>query len=211
MKYQSIIIESSSANISYIKQVLKEEFNISELKDININVIKKPDEKESIGIGDVSNLAEWAYSKNQDLRVLIIENANLLTDQAQNSLLKLVEEPPENILIVLVSINSNSILPTILSRCLTIKGENIYEDGYQMNDIIKFISSNYLERSRIIDRMFSEDLKRGKAAGFIEGILKLKLDKKDVKNIEEIQNAYRGVKRGVNLKLCFDYLNTLLE
>ncbi len=211
MKYQSIIIESSSANISYIKQVLKEEFNISELKDININVIKKPDEKESIGIGDVSNLAEWAYSKNQDLRVLIIENANLLTDQAQNSLLKLVEEPPENILIVLVSTNSNSILPTILSRCLTIKGENIFEDGYQMNDIIKFISSNYLERSRIIDRMFSEDLKRGKAAGFIEGILKLKLDKKDVKNIEEIQNAYRGVKRGVNLKLCFDYLNTLLE
>jgi len=211
MKYQSIIIESNTLDLTKIKQVLLERFNVSEVKDINIKFIHKSEEKESIGISEVNNLAEWAYSKNEELRLLIIENAELLTDQAQNSLLKLIEEPPENVLITLISRNSNLILPTILSRCLIVKGEYIQVEDFSKDEIQKFINANYLERSRIIDRMFSEDIKRDRASIFIESILRIKLENKDTSNVQEIENVYRGIKRGVNLKLCFDYLNTLLN
>lgn len=211
MKYQSIIIESNSAELSQIKQILRDNFGISEIKDINIKLVHKPEDKESIGIGEVNNLAEWAFRKNEEIRLLIIERAELLTDQAQNSLLKLVEEPPENILVIFICQNPNLILTTILSRCLVIKGEFIEDKEYSKEEIINFISANYLERSRIIDKMVSESLKRNSASVFVESILKEKLERKDVKNIEEIQNVYRGIKRGVNLKLCFDYLNTLLD
>lgn len=212
MKYQSIIIKSNSSEIGQIKTILKEELNITqEIQEVNINVISKPSEKESIGIGEVNELVQWAYRKNDQLRLLILEKAEILTDQAQNSLLKLIEEPPENILIVLVTANPNQILPTILSRCMVIKGVDVDSIKFDKKVIVNFINANYLERSRIIDKMISDDMKRNSAGEFIEEILKLKLENKDVKNIEEIENVYRGIKRGVNLKLCFDYLNTLLE
>lgn len=212
MKYQSIIIKSNSSEIGQIKTILKEELNISEeIQNVNLNIVSKPSEKESIGIGEVNELVQWAYRKNDQLRLLIIEKAEILTDQAQNSLLKLIEEPPENILIVLVTANPNLILTTILSRCMSIRGVDADSINFDKKVIVNFINANYLERSRIIDKMISNDMKRNSAGEFIEEILKFKLENKDVKNVEEIENVYRGIKRGVNLKLCFDYLNTLLE
>lgn len=212
MKYQSIILQSNSSEIGQIKTILKEKLGIEEeIQDINLNIVSKPDTKESIGIGEVNELVQWAYRKNNQLRLLIIEKAEILTDQAQNSLLKLIEEPPENILVILVTANPNQILTTILSRCMIVRGHDLDTISYDKKVIVNFINANYLERSRIIDKMISDDMKRNSAGEFIEEILKLKLENKDVKNIEEIENVYRGIKRGVNLKLCFDYLNTLLE
>lgn len=212
MKYQSIIIEGRSIDLENTKQILKNKLNISEqIKDLNIRKISKPEDKESIGIKEVNELSEWAYRKSDELRLLIIENAEVLTEQAQNSLLKLIEEPPENILITLVVSNINSILTTILSRCLIVDSQSLGTSAVNDKDIVNFMQANYLERSRIIDKMFSENIKRAEASEFIEAILRHKLKYVDTKNTDEIENVYRGIKRGVNLKLCMDYLNTLLE
>lgn len=50
-------------------------------------------------------------------RVIIFENAELLSEEAANSLLKTLEEPPERVLMILVATNTGSVLPTIVSRC----------------------------------------------------------------------------------------------
>ena len=50
-------------------------------------------------------------------RVIIFENAELFSEEAANSLLKTLEEPPERVLIVLVATDTRSLLPTIVSRC----------------------------------------------------------------------------------------------
>lgn len=50
-------------------------------------------------------------------RACIIDNAELMTTQAANSLLKLLEEPPPGFLFILAAQNSRPLLPTILSRC----------------------------------------------------------------------------------------------
>jgi len=50
-------------------------------------------------------------------KVYILEHVDKMTTQAANSLLKFLEEPPAGVVALLLSENSHSILPTILSRC----------------------------------------------------------------------------------------------
>ncbi len=51
-------------------------------------------------------------------KVYIIDNADLMTQEAQNALLKTLEEPPEFVTIILIGENENSFLATIKSRCM---------------------------------------------------------------------------------------------
>lgn len=58
-------------------------------------------------------------------KIYIIPDAELLTVQAQNALLKTIEEPPEYAVIFLLTENAESLLPTIMSRCVMLKLRNI--------------------------------------------------------------------------------------
>lgn len=58
-------------------------------------------------------------------KIYIIPEAELLTVQAQNALLKTIEEPPEYAVIFLLTENAESLLPTIMSRCVMLKLRNI--------------------------------------------------------------------------------------
>ena len=53
-------------------------------------------------------------------KVYIVDEAEKLNVQAQNALLKTIEEPPVYAVIILLTTNSESFLPTILSRCVTL-------------------------------------------------------------------------------------------
>lgn len=50
-------------------------------------------------------------------RIFLIENAELMTTPAANSLLKTLEEPPPNIVFILLTSRQHMLLPTIVSRC----------------------------------------------------------------------------------------------
>lgn len=54
-------------------------------------------------------------------KIYIVEEADKMNQQAQNALLKTIEEPPEYAVILLLVSNISSLLPTILSRCVTLK------------------------------------------------------------------------------------------
>ena len=58
-------------------------------------------------------------------KIYIIPEADLLSVQAQNSLLKTIEEPPAYAVIFLLTENAESLLPTIMSRCVMLKLRNI--------------------------------------------------------------------------------------
>lgn len=61
-------------------------------------------------------------------KVYIINDFEKMTKEAQNSLLKTLEEPPEFITMILISSNENIILNTIKSRCMILKFKNIEDD-----------------------------------------------------------------------------------
>jgi DNA polymerase-3 subunit delta' len=77
-----------------------------------------PDATNSIGIDAVREIKEflWQRPAVSVRRTLIIDNAELLTTEAQNALLKITEEPPVSSLLILVTSDIESIMPTILSR-----------------------------------------------------------------------------------------------
>ncbi|MCR6545269.1 ATP-binding protein [Dehalobacterium formicoaceticum] len=62
-------------------------------------------------------------------KVLILTGGDLMTHSAANSMLKMLEEPPEGTIFILLAENGDEILPTVLSRCQVIKfGEEVLED-----------------------------------------------------------------------------------
>lgn len=58
-------------------------------------------------------------------KIYIIGEADLMTVQAQNALLKTIEEPPAYAVIFLLTENAEALLPTITSRCVMLKLRNI--------------------------------------------------------------------------------------
>ncbi len=61
-------------------------------------------------------------------KVYIMNEAEKMTIQAQNAILKTLEEPPEYAVILLLTSNVNSLLPTILSRCVVLNMKPVSDD-----------------------------------------------------------------------------------
>lgn len=75
----------------------------------------------SIGVDDVrtqlvDDIVIRPYSSRY--KVYIIDEAQKLTTQAQNAILKTIEEPPAYAVIIFLTSNAGIFLPTILSRCV---------------------------------------------------------------------------------------------
>lgn len=58
-------------------------------------------------------------------KIYIVEEAERMNPQAQNAILKTIEEPPEYAIIILLTANHNAFLQTILSRCVLIQMKSI--------------------------------------------------------------------------------------
>lgn len=61
-------------------------------------------------------------------KVYIINEAEKMTAQAQNAILKTLEEPPEYAVILLLTSNVNALLPTILSRCVVLNMKPVADE-----------------------------------------------------------------------------------
>lgn len=89
------------------------------------------EEGTNIKIEQIRNITEKVIEKPiiSNRKVYIINDAEKMTKEAQNCLLKTLEEPPEYVTIILISSNENLILNTIKSRCMTIKFKNITDEN----------------------------------------------------------------------------------
>ena len=74
----------------------------------------------SIGVDIIREIRDKAYVMSNEARckVYILENACGMTTQAQNALLKILEEPPRDVIFILVCDSDCSLLETIRSRCI---------------------------------------------------------------------------------------------
>ena len=73
----------------------------------------------AIGIAQVRDVQREASLKPYEgrFRVFIFDGAEHLSEEAANSLLKILEEPPEQVILVLLASDAGQLLPTIVSRC----------------------------------------------------------------------------------------------
>lgn len=154
---------------------------------------EKAAEKE-IGINDIRELKKILSLKTQGniYRPVVINSAENLTEEAQNSLLKILEEPGERNVFILISKNLELLLPTIVSRCLSI--------GFSLvgaSEIRNFIAKKILSESKADDLAKIAYGRPGVALRLLEDS---KLYTEEKRKIEEIQKILAG-----NLIARFNY------
>ncbi len=114
-----IIAKDKDKRITYARDFCTEQ----KIDKFDITLIEKDTSgktsTQSIGIEEVKNMQKKIFFKpiKSESKAVIIEDAQLLTPEAQNALLKVLEEPPPNTIIILGSETKEALLPTILSRC----------------------------------------------------------------------------------------------
>jgi DNA polymerase III delta prime subunit len=96
--------------------------------------------EKSIGIEDVRNFQKKLILKpfKSKEKAVILESFNGITIEAQNALLKLLEEPPQHTIIYVTAQNKELMLPTILSRCKIV---DLKDKNYELS---KKESAQYL-------------------------------------------------------------------
>ena len=102
------------------------------LTDNHPDIIRVSHEKpNTISVDDIraqvnNDVAIKPYSG--PYKIYIINEAEKMTPQAQNAILKTLEEPPEYAVILLLTTNVNSLLPTILSRCVVLNMKPVSDE-----------------------------------------------------------------------------------
>lgn len=123
-------------------------------------------------------------------KVYIIDEANSIILNSQNTLLKTLEEPPEYIVIIITTSNINTIIPTIVSRCQNIK-------------------FNLVDNKKIIDLLIKDyELGQEKArliAGFANGSVKKAIELVETNEFfeqrDEIINIIVDIANGNKFKI----------
>lgn len=151
----------------FLGEILKKDISTQELEtnpDIhNLEIV----EKNSIGIEDVKKLQkEMMYKPFQESKqVAIIHHSQMLTHEAQNSLLKSLEESSDYSIYILCVDNEKNLLPTIRSRSRIVYTQII---GDQENDTLTDIFEKDLVTQFSQIEKFSES--RDSAQDFINAV-----------------------------------------
>lgn len=131
----------------------------------------------SIKIAQIRSLQTDVIIKpHGDYKIYIINNAEKMTIESQNALLKTLEEPPEYVIIILITSNKNSLLDTIKSRC----------------DIVKFLPIPFIELKKYLEDRGIEERKASILATFSRGSISKALELSESSDFmimrEDIQN-----------------------
>jgi len=107
-------------------------FYIGEHPDL---VLLKP-EKRQIRIDQIRDLQEYtALKPTGKYKVAILDDFESANLQAQNALLKTLEEPPKGVIFILISSKKGAVIPTILSRCQILEFKPLRER--EIEEILK--------------------------------------------------------------------------
>ena len=98
-------------------------------------------QKKTLGVDDIrEQINDDASIKpyGSPYKIYIIPKSDTMTVQAQNALLKTIEEPPKYAVFILLAANIDAFLPTILSRCVMLNARTVGED-----EIVKKLKDDF--------------------------------------------------------------------
>lgn len=157
---------------------------------------------EKLGIEQARKIKEHFSLKPYSLkgRVVVIEDASVMTHEAQNALLKTLEEPPGEAILILCASSDANLLPTILSRC-EIHRFATTDLRLPTTDIEKLINSSTEERFEYIEKL--KDKKE-----FLHALTSYFHQKlpENLQFAKELLQAEEWAKQNVNLRGILEYL-----
>ncbi len=200
MQPKIIVSQNPEERSLKIWQVLEE----SKIKENNPDLLLIEDEKISIKIVKeiVKHLSTKPFGKTG--KSVVILNGNDISLDAQNALLKTLEEPPEDAVILIGVDAENKLLSTILSRCLVLNYQSRITNNESAFDIDDLINKSVEERFEVIEKTddkqkFLKDLTASYRAKTLKG-------ESDGKFLEELLNAEIWNESNVNIRTILEYL-----
>lgn len=172
------------------------------------------EEAETLGIEQARKIKEHFSLKpySAEGRVVVLEDASNLTIDAQNALLKTLEEPPEGSILLLGASSDVSLLPTIISRCQMeylparrggpIGKAEVGEKFY--HDIAKLVGQTIEERFEYIEKLENREEFLKALVGYFRN--KLHKDPKLLEFTKELLRAEGWNKQNVNIRAILEYL-----
>jgi len=111
----------------------------------NFYLIDLLTEKKSIDVRQIREMINYTNKStfNNMARFILIDNVENLNKNSVNALLKIIEEPNENIFFILINNSEKTILPTLKSRCLTFKINLTFSESLNISNSI--LEKNVLE------------------------------------------------------------------
>ena len=111
----------------------------------NFYLIDLLTEKKSIDVGQIREMINYTNKStfNNMARFILIDNVENLNKNSVNALLKIIEEPNENVFFILINNSEKNILPTLKSRCLTFKISLTFNESLNISNSI--LEKNVLE------------------------------------------------------------------
>ena len=152
---KSFIISTKNQQFSANKIAkLKNNLGIGATDYSDFLEIAPPEGHKTLGIDTMKGLKRWSQLKPYSAlnRLGVIYEAEVLTPEAQNSILKLLEEPHDFLSLVLVSSDYKQLLQTVISRCEIIEDKTIYvAEAYQDS----FTDKSFLEKFAQINQLLA--------------------------------------------------------
>ncbi len=165
---------------------------------------------DSIPISQVRNMEAWAHIKSEEGRkTVIIENAERMQTSVRNALLKILEEPPEDVVFILLTSKRNAIMQTILSRVRTYNFLNRTIE--QQGDVITRVFHNDDFKGNLNDYLLTylpvtpNEIK-GQARIFYNAVAS-----KQICNLDEIVKKCEKFYPRIELKLFLYYIEQFMR
>lgn len=140
-------------------------------------------------------------------KIVVVEDASVLTTEAQNALLKTLEEPPKKALIILGVKSESDLIETIISRCqlVRVQSSKLKVQSYN-KDIEKLVNSKTAERFEYIEKLKDKDQFLKDLLSYFHQDLRLHPKGANVTFLSELLQAQQWAKHNVNIRAILEYL-----
>lgn len=139
---------------NFLKKQIKKDFFVFEIE---------PKQKK-YSIDDIREIIKESYFYSSEIKVYVFYDFQSSSIEAQNAFLKILEEPPLNVLFVLSVDNQYKIFPTILSRSKVIK---FFKKNKNIEKEKELMIENFLKDKKV-DLKISEEVKIDDLILFLE-------------------------------------------
>lgn len=194
-------------------------------KELSVSSKGNPDfiyeEKDKFLIDDARRLRELQLNKSSEKsgRKIFIISFNFITREAQNSLLKVLEEPTDGTHIFIITPSIHVFLPTVLSRVTVISGQSLVING-QEKVAKEFLKLNEAERLKKIAKLV-KDIKDEKASKsdaiqlvrsleqilHQDALVNKKRTKEDLKKLAELEKVASYLHdQGASVKMLLEHV-----
>lgn len=168
-------------------------------------------EEEKLGVEEAKKIRKHLSLKpyQGNTRAIVLVASESLTIEAQNALLKTLEEPPDTALIILGSAYEDNLLPTVVSRCqvIFINNQTTKElDKSEIEKIERLLRMDMEERFLFLEKLDNRDEFLSALTSYFHSRLHLEGVKLNIEFLQAVIQAEKWAKQNVNIRAILEYL-----